>query len=364
MTPRLSPDQARRARLDAHLLAGSDLSPTEVVDRAVALQGQDLAGVLRAVAIRSRPGTTLDDVRAAFDAGEIVRSWPMRGTLFATTPAHLATLLSLTAERIQRQDARRRGELGLDDAVVARAREVLGAALAERPRTRAEVLELWTDAGIPTDAGRGYHLIAHLAIDGDVHWGSFVDGGSEQLLTASSPTSAADPEQALAQVLRGCVAARGPVAEADLAWWLKLPKTQVRRAAAEAEDVVEVEVDGTVAWMIEGALGRDERASGREEESSGRGAPRVDLAPAFDEWILGYQDRSLVASAAMLDAIVPGRNGVFRPTILVDGVAVGTWRFPAGRGRADAGPVVEMVERVPARTRTAIDRALAGWPHR
>ena len=48
----------------------------EVVDRAVALQGQDLPAVLRAIAIRSAPGTTIDDVRAAFDRGEIVRSWP------------------------------------------------------------------------------------------------------------------------------------------------------------------------------------------------------------------------------------------------------------------------------------------------
>ena len=116
--------QARRARWTNHLLGGSDLSPAQVVDRAVALQGQDLPAVLRAIALRSRAGTTVDDVRAAFDRGELVRSWPVRGTLFATTPSHLRNLLSLTGERIHRSTARRREQLGLDDATLERAREI------------------------------------------------------------------------------------------------------------------------------------------------------------------------------------------------------------------------------------------------
>ena len=45
-----------------------------------------MRGRLRAIAVRSAPGTTLDDVRAAFDAGELVRSWAMRGTLFVAAP--------------------------------------------------------------------------------------------------------------------------------------------------------------------------------------------------------------------------------------------------------------------------------------
>ncbi|KAD4059678.1 hypothetical protein GD627_00795 [Arthrobacter yangruifuii] len=103
----LTDTQARRLRLRSHLLQGSDLAPADVVRRAVALQGQDLPAVLRAVAVRSRPGTTVQDVRDAFDSGELVRGWPMRGTLFATTPAHLAALLRFTAER---PAPRRRGE--------------------------------------------------------------------------------------------------------------------------------------------------------------------------------------------------------------------------------------------------------------
>ncbi|UWX97190.1 winged helix DNA-binding domain-containing protein [Arthrobacter zhaoxinii] len=339
-------------RRQSQLLDGSDLSPADVVRRAVALQGQDLPAVLRAIAVRSRPGTTVQDVRDAFDRGELVRGWPMRGTLFATTPEHLATLLSFTAERIRNMAARRRSELGLDESVLARGRDILQEALGGRPLRRSEVLELWEAAGIPTSEGRGYHLLMHLSVEGLAHWGRFSPGSSEQLLTLTAP-AAADPDSAndadLSAVIRGFVLARGPVTENDPAWWTKLPKTMVRKAAAGIEDLVQVEVDGRPAWII-----------GEPEipEPSG-----VSLVPAFDEWILGYADRSLVAGPAMLAAIVPGGNGVFRPAVLDDGVVVGTWRLPRTSSRATPEPVIDLVERVSAAKRRAIAQAVADWPH-
>lgn len=304
--------------------------------------------MLEAIAIRSRSATTLADVRAAFDAGALVRSWPMRGTLFVTTPDRLAALLPFTSDRTHRAAARRRAQLGLDDDVVERARTVLREALAERPLRRAEALARWEDAGIATDGGRGYHLLMHLAVDGLMHWGPFDGTGSQQLLTLNTTDPPADPEAALADVVRGYVAARGPVSEADLAWWTKLPRTTLRRAAAAVDDLVEVSVLGTRAQMV--------------EELQPTGPCGVALVPGFDEWILGYADRSLVASRATLEALVPGGNGVFRPAVLSDGLVVGTWRRPppsSRSSRAPATPVVELLEPVSASTRRAIDRAVA-----
>ncbi|WP_309068540.1 winged helix DNA-binding domain-containing protein [Microbacterium sp.] len=341
----LTATEARRLRHDAQLLNGSDLSPTEVVTRAVALQGQDLPGVLRAIAIRSRPGTTLDDVRAAFDAGDLVRSWPMRGTLFATTPAHLATILQHTGERTRRATTRRRAQLELEDALIDRARGILRDALQDRPRTRAETLALWQGAGIATDGGRGYHLLFHLAVEGLIHWGPF--SGTEQQLVLTT-AKGADPDD-LVGVVRGYVGARGPVTADDAAWWLKLPKTLVRQVAARIAELTAVSVEGVPAWVI-----------GDPEVPDPSG---VTLVPAFDEWILGYADRSLVASPGMLAAQVPGNNGVFRPAVLVDGVVVGTWRVPPRSAKAPRTPQAELVERTNAATRKAIDRALAAWPH-
>lgn len=334
----LTRTEARRARWKNQLLGGSELTPAGVVDRAVALQGQDLPAVLRAIALRSAAGTTVDDVRGAFDRGELVRSWPARGTLFATTPAHLRDLLSVTAERIHRSTFRRRAQLGLDDETLARARDI---ALPHLPLVRSRLLEMWTENGIDAAGGRGYHLIFHHAVAGTWHWGAFHEG--EQLLTATDPLPAStDP---LPRLVHGLVEARGPITTDDLAWWLKLPKGDVRRAAADA-NLSEIAVDGAPAWVA--------------NDVADPGGTGIAFVPAFDEWILGYQDRSLTASTDMQRALVPGGNGVFRPAVLVDGVTVGTW---IGRAKARKDPAFELVEKVPSATKRRIAAALAAFPH-
>ena len=349
MTIELSGRDARRMRWSSQLLGGSELGPADVVHRAGALQGQDLPAVLEAVAVRSRPGTTVGDVREAFNRGDLVRGWPMRGTLFATTPDFLATLLSFTGDRIRKMAARRRTELGLEESVLDRSRDLLLEALADRPLDRASVLELWEGAGIKTAEGRGYHLLMHFSVEGLVHWGGFDPTSSRQYLTLSDAGAPEDPDAALADVVRGFVLARGPVTEADLAWWTKLPKATVRRAAAAVEDLVEVQVEGRPAWIV------------GEPQIPGKSG--VTLVPGFDEWILGYADRSLVAGPDMLAALVPGNNGIFRPAVLVDGVVVGTWRWPRG-ARPGSEPVLEVVEPVPPAVRRRIEQAVADWPHR
>ncbi|WP_105565794.1 winged helix DNA-binding domain-containing protein [Microbacterium halophytorum] len=344
----LTREDALRLRRASHLLGGSELTPAEVVDRAIALQGQDLPAVLRAIAMRSAPGTTVADVRAAFDRGELVRSWPVRGTLFATTPAHLRALLSLTSERLHRATVKRRAALELDDATITAARDIglrMMASPGEGP-TRAELLEAWEDAGISAAGGRGYHLIVHNAIGGAWHWGRF--RGEEQELVATP--SGEVPDDPLPGIVRGLVAARGPVTDADLAWWLKLPKGQVRAALAGA-GVTEVAVDGAKAFVVADAV-----AGVREPD--GPDAP-IDLVPGFDEWILGYEDRSLVASPEMQAALVPGNNGVFKPAVLLDGTVVGTWQ---GLSKTRRESSHELFEKVRAADRRRIDAALAAWP--
>jgi len=52
----------------------------------------------------------------------------------------------------------------------------------------------------------------------------------------------------------------------------------------------------------------------------------VFLLPGFDEFVLGYADRSCAVPPEFADRIVPGGNGMFRSTVVADGRVVGTWR--------------------------------------
>jgi hypothetical protein len=83
------------------------------------------------------------------------------------------------------------------------------------------------------------------------------------------------------------------------------------------------------------------------------------LVPGFDEMVLGYQERGLVADAEAMRTVVPFTNGIFRPAVLLDGRLVGTWR----RAPKAAEEAYELVPGVPGPTRTAVEEAIAAWPH-
>jgi hypothetical protein len=53
--------------------------------------------------------------------------------------------------------------------------------------------------------------------------------------------------------------------------------------------------------------------------------------PGFDEYMLGYKDRSMMLEDGHLAAVVPGGNGVFRSTLVRAGRVVATWTRTLGR---------------------------------
>ena len=308
-----TPAQLRTMRLAAQGIAVPGLGPTAAVERMTAVQGQDLGQVLWAIGVRA-PGATRDDVRAAFDRAELVRSWPMRGTLHAMRPDDLRLLLSLTAERTLRSIARRAAELGIDDALLGRARDTTVAALSGgRSLVRDELFDVFRAADIDPAAGRGYHLLLQLSQEGLVAWGPTARVGQGLVLLdgwapAGSPVP--DRDEALRRVLVGYLRGRGPATVADAASWTKLPLGDLRRARADAGEVVEDLGDGLLALA--------------DRPSTG-GVPTGHLLPGFDEYLLGYADRSAQLDPRYADRVVPGGNGMFLPMAVVRGRVVGTW---------------------------------------
>ena len=48
--------------------------------------------------------------------------------------------------------------------------------------------------------------------------------------------------------------------------------------------------------------------------------------PGFDEFLLGYKDRSAVLDAIHAQQVCPGGNGMFASTIVINGRVAGTWK--------------------------------------
>ena len=302
-------------RLSAQRIAGSgDLrTPADVARWMLALQSQDLPGARWALGLRL-PGSTEADVERALATGEIVRSWPLRGTLHIVAPEDLAWMLDIAARRQATWAAKRRHDLGISDKQLARAGDIAVELMAGgRSVRRDALLAAWEGRGIPTTAQRGYQLLWSLG-----HAKLIVFGPPD----AKQPTFALfeewvtvhrvlDGDEALAELATRYFGSHGPATDRDLAWWASITLGDARRGIAAAEGL-ELRDFGGVGHHL---------ASGLEPAASG-----VHALPGFDEYLLGYQDRSAAVAAEFAQRIVPGSNGMFLPTVIVDGEVVGTWK--------------------------------------
>jgi len=322
-----TPQEIALLRLVAQRVAGPGLATAaEAVRWLAALQAQDYNGVLTSVALRTTSGTR-PDVEAALNAGEIVRSWPMRGTLHLVVAEDLPWMLHLTAGRMVAGAAARRDALGLDMTVLEQARQLAVNALRGGGQLRrTDLLARWNEGGLNTTGQRGYHTLWHLAQIGTLCFGPVCDG--EQLIVLVDEwiphPLRPEREEALAQWALRYFRGHGPATSKDFARWTKLVASDVRAGLALArQQLARISVDGVDYFMDPRTP--DLLATCR---SLARG---VFLLPGFDEFILGYQDRSAAVPVEFADRIVPGGNGVFRPTVVSDGQVVGTWKH-AGRG--------------------------------
>ena len=367
-----TPTDLSLLRLVAQRIAGPGLpTATEVVRRLTAMQAQDYPGALASVALRTARGagagppasagagpvSSVAGVEAALDAGEVVRSWPMRGTLHLVAAEDLGWMLSLTTERLLAGAARRHAQLGIEEAMVDRAGRLAHAALeGGRSLSRTELMAGWEDADLLRGVKqRGYHLLWTLSQKGLVCFGP--TGGGEQRIVlldewVPRPRRLEHGEAVGEWVLR-YFRGHGPATLKDFQWWTKLTAAEARAGLDLAREHLEaVEVEGVEYFMDPATPGLLDA-----NRAAARG---VFLLPGFDELLLGYQDRSATLPTAFAERIVPGGNGMFRPTVIAGGRVVGTWRRTGSgaRRRVEAEPFTAFNQRV----EKAVPRLAAAFP--
>jgi len=294
-------------------------TPLQIVTRLGALQGQDYPGVLWSIGLRAL-GTSEAVIEAAFARREIVRTWPMRGTLHVIPAADARWMLELLTPRVFASTASRRANLTLDEDVLARAAELIRGALRGGNRlTRAELMSLLEAAGISTAGQRGYHVLFNLSMRRLIVFGPR-DGKEHTFVLFDEwlPDAVEMPaDAALVLLTRRYFTGHGPATAKDFSGWSGLTMAEVHRGLeAAAADLVSLELDGVTYWMS---------ATAADEFDEVGKTPDVRLLPGFDEFVLGYKDRSAVLAAEHSGRIVPGNNGVFRPTVVIDGRVAGTW---------------------------------------
>ncbi|MFS0725227.1 winged helix DNA-binding domain-containing protein [Paenibacillus sp. 1P07SE] len=298
----------------------------EVVRSLGAVQAQDYSQALWAIGLRMQHARAAE-VECAIAEKQIVLTWALRGTLHLVAAEDVDWIIKLLTPRILAKSKPRLKALEIDSSLLSRCEDLIYRALKENMRmTRADLMGLLEEAGIVTGKGRGYHLLWYLAQIGMICMGP-VEGKQQTFVLLEDwlpRRKGVSAEEALKELAERYFTGHGPATFHDFAWWAGLTLTEARAGVEAAKEALHSEkIAGVEYWM------------GKHEIKGDEEQPRVQLLPGYDEYLLGYKDRSVVLGPNHASLVVPGNNGVFKPMLIVDGQIAGTWRRTMTKDRID-----------------------------
>jgi hypothetical protein len=308
------------ARLANSRLVGPPFATAvDVVRWFGALQSQDIPGALWAVAQRMDPSTTILDVGAAYDRGEIVRTHALRPTWHFLAPDELRWIQALTGERVHRLNGTLQRRLGVTDGDFRRGMDALREAMSggralTRDELRASLVAAGIDVGEPfSTILLGMHAELEAVICNGPRRGRQVTFMLVDDLIPATPDRTR--EEMLGDLTIRYFASHGPALAKDMAWWSGLTVTDIRRGIDLAGDALEGRTIDDKAYVA--ARGRFEPAAVPE--------PFVRLLSNYDEYLGSYTDYTPIFDPSLpkarTAADVLGAHIVVR-----DGLVVGGWR--------------------------------------
>lgn len=305
-------------RLHVQGLSGPPLKgPNEVVGRLLAVQAQDARAARLTVRSRSK-GLTSNDIDRALTDGSMVIGWLNRGTLHLVLSEDYNWLHAITAPRQINFNLRRLEQEGVTIAQAEKGMKLIGKSIADHgPQSRSQLRSLLERAGVPT-AGQGViHVLMYCSLRGLIVRGPMI-GTEQQFVLVEErlgKQTSVDADAALGELARRYLAGHGPAGPRDLAKWAAITLGQARAGMkAIGDELIEA---GSDQFRLKAA-------------TAGEKMPPPKLLGAFDPILHGWQSRDFLIPDERERSVVT-TNGIFRPTILVDGQVVGTWRLAGGK---------------------------------
>jgi hypothetical protein len=333
-------------RLASHQLLATQLhAPEAAVAWLGAVQAQDFSMAKMAIGIRLASATSTT-VTEDFDRGNFLRTHVLRPTWHFVSPENIRWMLALSAAKIIASARSRDRDLEITEALYSKANRTISRALeGNKNLTRDELAAELKQAKINADTSRMYHFTMRAELEGIVCSGA-VQGKKQTyaLLSERAPAARILPrEESLARLADIYFRSHSPATLQDFAWWSGLSLTEARRGLDAVKTNFVAEAIGEKTYWINPAF--NHVLSAPQTEMS------IHFLPAFDEYIIAYADRSAIIPIGNSKAI--SSNGVFRPTLVVNGQVAGIWRKTASKKM----PVeVEFFEQPSKAVKQAVDK--------
>lgn len=305
-------------RLQQQHIAQPDFEkPEDVVSWMGAMQAQDYLGALWAVGLRMK-NTREADIEEALANRTIIRTWPMRGTLHFVAPADARWMLKTFTPRVIARSAGIYRQVGLDKKIFTKSAKLLTAALeGGKQLTRKEVYEVLERGKVSATSMRGLHILGHLAQEGLICFGA--RNGKQPTFTLLEewipPVKEQAADVAMAEFTLRYFTSHGPATVPDFAWWTGLSATEAKAAHELVKSsLVSETVQGITYWMTGDSAATQTKS------------PGVYLLPGFDEYLVGYTNRTPAIDIARFKQIAGNGNGILSSTIVINSQVVGTWK--------------------------------------
>ncbi len=261
--------------------------------------------------------STDQEVETAINNGEIIRTHVLRPTWHFVSADDVYWMLELTAPQIKASLRSRHKQLGLSETIFTKSNTIMGNALTGgKNLTREELLAELGKAKITLNENRASHLLLRAELDGIMCSGPIKEENRPMLC------------------LKNGFRKRKPLIRKKQ--WPSLPKN-----ISPAMDLPRYRIlhggrayrlaKQNMHWKWQGEiLFRTTINSRTYWFTSYNFNPRIDpevvyLLPAYDEFLISYEDRSASLPYEDFNKTV-STNGIFRPIIVIKGQVAGIWK--------------------------------------
>lgn len=306
-----------RIRLHNQLLAGHQLKePHEIVSWMGAMQSQSLELAKWAIGARLE-AKTVKNIEEALNSGKIIRTHILRPTWHFVAAEDIYWMFDLSNPRLKPVYISYCRMYGADESVICRGVSMLEKLMpGGKHLTKQEINAFLNAEKLISDDHLTGLIISRAEMEGILCNGQL--RGSKQTFTLLEEwvprKQILQREEALERLARKYFVSHGPATIQDFAWWSGLTLTECKQAVDLIKDDFVCETtNGRAFWMK-----NDIKVPSVDEVSA------LLLSP-FDEFVVSYKDRSEMINETHYGKVMT-KNGLFSPTIMLNGEIIGSWK--------------------------------------
>lgn len=319
-----SPDIGK-LRLESQQLNETTLKTAkDMVSWFGAVQGQEYAQTKWGLGLRL-PHLVDNDIEKELSDGNLLRTHLLRPTWHFVASDDIHWLLKLTAPRVNAANAFMYRKLELNDAVFNKCNAILTNLLqGNKHLTRIEINDEFKKNKIEAQGHRLSYIMMRGELDGIICSG--IRRGNQftyALMSERVPKSKMlSKEEALAELAKRYYCSRGPATVTDFSTWSGLSLADCKQGIELSKSYFNKITVEKREYYFSNQLTLDERPFAK-----------IHLLPIYDEFIMGYKDRSAILE--FKHSLSPNPPLQFGCMIICDGQIIGTWKRTIGKKQID-----------------------------